>query len=184
MMITLIGLGILAAATAAPGVPQGTEPVVRSVDAVDLERYAGRWFEIARLPNRFQKRCGCCVTASYELRPDGRLTVVNECRGEGDRAIRAEGEARLADPDGPSSRLKVRFAPGFLSFLPFVWGDYWILELAPDYGHVLIGEPKRKYLWILAREPALPDEVYERLLGEAESMGYDISKVERTAQAE
>jgi apolipoprotein D and lipocalin family protein len=159
--------------------PDG-KPEVRAVAAVDLARYAGRWYEIGRLPNRFQRRCACCVTASYALEGDGRISVVNECRaGDGER-IRAAGVARLADRDGPASKLKVRFAPRLLSFLPFVWGDYWVLDLADDYSFALVGEPKRKYLWVLSRTPTLSEERYRALLDAAKSMGYDTDRVVRT----
>ena len=115
-------------------------------DWVDLARYAGHWYEIARLPNRFQEQCAGDVAATYTPRPDGRVTVVNECRKADGQTTRAEGVARRADEKGPASRLKVRFAPAVLSFLPFVWGDYWILELDREYGYAVVGDPSRKYL--------------------------------------
>src|SRR5512138_2451909 len=95
---------------------------LQTQDWIDLPRYMGVWYEIARLPNRFQKQCAGDVRATYSLRADGRVTVVNECRRADGSMARAVGEARRADPVAPASRLKVRFAPGFLSFLPFVWG--------------------------------------------------------------
>src|SRR3982750_3224243 len=98
------------------------------VSNLDLNKYAGRWYEIARLPNRFQEKCAGDVQATYTLRPDGTVSVVNECRTKDRGITRAEGVARRADFAGPASRLKVRFAPAVLSFLPFVWGDYWIVE--------------------------------------------------------
>jgi apolipoprotein D and lipocalin family protein len=153
---------------------------VSVVPSVDLERYAGRWYEIARLPNWFQKKCACCVTATYTVREPGKLSVVNECRMADGRVTRAEGVAKLADPKGPTSKLKVRFAPRILSWLPFVWGDYWILDLAEDYGHVLVGDPGRKYLWILARRPTLPEETYQVLLRKAAAQGFAIARIERT----
>jgi apolipoprotein D and lipocalin family protein len=162
--------------------PTSTGAEVRAVDSLDLEKYAGRFYEIARLPNRFQKRCARNVTATYTLRGDGRVTVVNECETAEGAPLRAEGEARRAHPDRAVAELEVRFAPRFLSFLPFVWGDYWVLELSPDYSLALVGEPKRRYLWVLSRTPRIDDESYQRLLSVAESMGYDTSRVVRTLQ--
>ncbi len=149
-------------------------------DWVDLARYGGRWYEIARLPNRFQEQCAGDVSATYTLRADGRVTVVNECRRRDGRTSRAEGVARRADEKGPASRLKVRFAPAFLSALPFVWGDYWILELDRDYRHALVGDPSRKYLWILSRSPEMEAGEYELLAGAAGRLGFDTSRLLRT----
>jgi apolipoprotein D and lipocalin family protein len=160
---------------------RGAAPV-EVVPAVDLDRYAGLWYEIARLPNRFQDDCACCVTATYTLREDGRLTVVNACRTADGKAKSAEGEAKLAREDGPTSELKVRFAPRFLSFLGFVWGDYWILDLAQDYSHALVGSPDRKYLWVLSREPTLEEGTYTGILEKAASMGFETARVQKTRQ--
>jgi apolipoprotein D and lipocalin family protein len=152
-------------------------------DWVDLARYAGRWYEIARLPNRFQDQCAGDVAATYTLRPDGRVAVVNECRRKDGRTTRAEGMARRADEKGPSSRLKVRFAPAVLSFLPFVWGDYWILELDQDYRHAVVGDPARKYLWILSRSPEMDTATYESLAAAAGRLGFDARRLVRTPQS-
>lgn len=168
------GLVLLTLAAAAP---------LPTVDGVELTRYAGRWYEIARLPNRFQEQCAGDVTATYTLRDDGRVTVVNECRQRDGKTTRASGVARRADEKGPASRLKVRFAPSFLSFLSFVWGDYFILELDPDYRHALVGDPARKYLWILSRTPEMDANTYESLVGTAERLGFDAKQLVRTAQS-
>src|SRR5678815_682161 len=122
---------------------------LRVVPSVDLDRYAGRWYEIARLPNRFQKKCAGEVIAKYTRQSDGNITVLNSCRLKDGSPIQAEGVARLAGNGQPNSVLKVRFAPAFLSFLPQVWGDYQIIALSPDYTHSVVGDPARKYLWIL-----------------------------------
>jgi apolipoprotein D and lipocalin family protein len=149
------------------------------VPDVDLERYAGRWFEIARLPNRFQDECASDVSAVYALRPDGRIDVTNRCLQPDGRVKEAKGIARRVNGQ-PSSVLQVRFAPGWLSFLPNVWGDYQVMELDPDYTHVLIGSPDRKYLWILARTPQLDEPAYQSLLDAATAQGFDTSKMMRT----
>jgi len=152
-------------------------------DWVDLARYAGRWHEIARLPNRFQEQCAGDVAATYTLRPDGRVTVVNECRKTDGQTTRAEGVARRADEKGPASRLRVRFAPAVLSFLPFVWGDYWILELDPEYRYAVVGDPSRKYLWILSRSPVMDAATYESLLSAAGRLGFDTARLVKTPQS-
>ncbi len=152
-------------------------------DWVDLARYAGRWYEIARLPNRFQNQCASDVAATYTLQPDGRVTVVNECRGRDGQTARVEGVARRADDKGPASRLKVRFAPAWLSFLPFVWGDYWILELDHDYRYAAVGDPARKYFWILSRSPEMDAATYESLAAAAGRLGFDAGRLVRTPQS-
>ncbi len=153
---------------------------VQSVATVDLVRYAGRWYEVARFPNRFQKNCARQTTADYSVRPDGDLDVVNTClRADGGRK-QARGRARLARRDGPASQLEVRFAPGFLSWLSVVWGDYWILDLTNDYDAALVGSPDRKYLWVLARRPALDSETYARLVATAAAQGFEVSRLVRS----
>jgi apolipoprotein D and lipocalin family protein len=151
-------------------------------DWVDLARYAGRWYEIARLPNRFQEQCAGDVAATYTLRTDGRVTVVNECRRKDGTLARAEGVARRAEAKGPAARLKVRFAPAFLSFLPLVWGDYWIVELDRDYRYAVVGDPSRRYLWILSRRPEMDEATYASLTDRARALGFDTSRMLRTQQ--
>jgi len=166
---------IVAMFTAQDSVPSQ----VQSVPAVDFQRYAGLWHEIARFPNRFQEKCRAETTALYELLPGDELRVINTCRGAEGQTIRAEGRARLADRRGPTSRLKVRFAPAFLSFLPMVWGDYWILDLTDDYGAALVGSPSREYLWVLSRRPQMEEAIYQRLIATAAAQGFDVSRIVR-----
>lgn len=155
----------------------GKDEPLRVVPSVDLERYSGVWYEIARLPNRFEEKCAGDVTATYSLKSKNRLKVVNQCRKRDGKMSKAEGEAKLKDKDGPNSRLKVRFAPAFLSWLPFVWGDYQIMELAPDYSYALVGDPGRKYLWILARSPELNEATMAKLKQAATDQGFDLSEL-------
>jgi apolipoprotein D and lipocalin family protein len=161
-----------------------SEKPLEVVPSVDLERYCGVWYEIARLPNWFQKDCKGDVTASYTLLEDGEIKVVNRCRDQDGNMKEAEGRARRASDDGPSSKLKVRFAPAFLSFLSFVWGDYWIIDLAPDYSFAVVGEPNRKYLWVLARTPKLDDVTMQAILERVKEKGYDLRDLVRTVQNE
>ena len=174
-----IAAALLAAACAAtsPG-PQAAEPLTL-VDSVDLERYQGLWYEIARLPNDFQDQCRGDVTAEYTLREDGGIRVVNRCRTADDEFDEAEGVARRPDPDRPGA-LEVRFAPGWLSWLPAVWGDYQILALDDEYRWVLVGAPSREYLWILAREPDMRKDRFQSLLDRAASQGFPVEDLRRT----
>lgn len=175
------GLVMLLASLLVRAERKGQVPL-RVVPSVDLSRYTGLWYEIARLPNRFEDKCAGDVTAQYELLGADRLKVINQCRKTDGRMTKAEGLARLAGKKESSSRLKVRFAPGFLSFLPFVWGDYQILEIGPDYSYALVGEPGRKYLWILSRTPQLDERTYQKLTELAASQGFDINRLIRTKQ--
>ncbi len=134
-------------------------------DNVDIERYLGDWYEIARFENRFQEGC-VGVTARYARREDGLISVTNVCRNAaGEVTDTAEGRARLVDRTS-NARLEVSF------FGPF-WGDYWILDLAEDYAWALVGEPSGRYLWILARTPSLPDDVLQARLQTLRDLGYD-----------
>lgn len=151
----------------------------RTVESVDLGRYVGRWFEIARFPNDFQSQCVADVTAIYQSRDDGRLDVINRCRTANGEVDEAVGVARITDPE-TRAKLEVRFAPAFLSFLPFVWGDYWVLALDPDYRWALVGTPDRSYLWILARAPELSDADYQAAVAAASAQGFDVARVVRT----
>jgi apolipoprotein D and lipocalin family protein len=155
---------------------------LRVVPSVDLDRYAGRWYEIARLPNRFQKKCAGEVIADYTRQSDGNITVLNSCRLEDGSQIQAAGVARLAGHGQPNSVLKVRFAPAFLSFLPQVWGDYQIIGLSPDYTVALVGDPGREYLWILSRSLRMDSATYDRMVAEARAQGFATHMLQKTRQ--
>lgn len=154
---------------------------LRAVNGIDLQRYKGEWFEIAKYPNRFQKQCVANTTATYTLKENGRIEVLNECLKKDGTTASAKGEAKVGD-NSNNAKLKVRFAPGFIGFLPFVWANYWVVELAPDYSYAVIGEPKRNYFWILSRTPTMPDGRYREILKRAEAMGFDPTQVEKTPQ--
>ena len=161
--------------------PQGAPPA--TVSSVDLQRYAGRWFEIARFPNRFQRDCTGDVVVFYTVRPDGRLDVDNRCRKADGSTDRAVGVARRPTDGGPNSKLEVRFAPAWLSFLPAVWGDYWILGLDAEYQLAVVGSPDREYLWVLSRNPAPPEADLTRMIEIARDQGFDVKRLERTSQS-
>ena len=150
---------------------------MRVVPSVDLARYAGKWYEIARLPNRFQRDCAADVTATYALRPDGKITVINECRTSEGKEKSATGTARLASEKGPNTKLKVTF------FWPFS-GNYWIIDLDTDYRWAVVGEPDRKYLWILSRDPRMDEELYRQILDRAQQQDYDVTRLIKTKQTQ
>lgn len=154
-----------------------------TIPALALPRYMGRWHEIARFPNGFQKKCVAAATADYTLRPDGRVQVVNRCRTADGSVSTAVAEGRRVGPEG-SAKLDVRFAPAWLSFLPFVWGKYWVVDLDPGYRLAAVGEPGRDYLWILARTPAIARADYEALLARLAAKGFDVTKLEVTGAIE
>ena len=145
------------------------------VPEVDLDRYAGQWHEIARYPNYFERMCARDVTANYTRNADGTINVVNACRKEDGSMQSATALARVVAP----AKLEVRFAPAWLGFLPFVWGNYWVIELAPDYSYAVVGEPSREYLWILARAPEMDDATYARITAGLPALGYDAAKLVR-----
>lgn len=176
MRALLLSAAGVAAVIATVSATQPDRPPLRVVAEVDYARYAGRWYEIARLPNRFEKNCLGNITATYAMRPDGRIDVTNRCLEEGGRVNVAKGIARRAKGEPPSV-LEVRFAPRWLSFLPMVWGDYRIIALAPDYTHTLIGSSNREYLWVLARSPRLDPAVYRTLLDAAKAQGFETSRM-------
>ena len=149
---------------------------------VDLKQYAGTWYEQARLPNRFQKDCAGDVRADYVLQQDGTIGVTNQCRTPDGQTKMAQAEGRLApqfDPPDPA-RLEVRFAPKWLSWLPLVWGDYWIIRIEGDYRYSLVGTPNREYLWVLSRDRQADAEQVNRLLDQARTLGFDVDEVMRT----
>jgi apolipoprotein D and lipocalin family protein len=154
---------------------------VRTVPVVDLNRYAGDWFEVARFPNRFQRQCTGDVRATYARRADGRVDVVNRCRTAAGET-EARGVARIVD-EQTFAKLKVRFAPAWLSWLPAVWGDYWVIGLAPDYTWAVVGDPGRDYLWILARVPRLDDASLAVARGIARDNGFDVERLVPTSQS-
>jgi apolipoprotein D and lipocalin family protein len=148
-------------------------PPLEVVPSVDLSRYVGTWYEIAKYPNRFQRGC-VGATAEYTLAPDGkRVEVVNRCReidSGKEKSIR--GKARVVDP-ATNAKLSVTF------FWPFS-GDYWILAVGEEYEYAVVGTPDRKYLWFLARTPAIGDDLYSRLVDLARERGFDPARIERT----
>ncbi|SFM91290.1 lipocalin family protein [Thermodesulforhabdus norvegica] len=150
-----------------------------TVTFVDLVKYAGTWYEIARLPNRFQRKCARNTTAEYRVRADGKIAVINRCMTDSGRWIEARGVARVVDAT-TNAKLKVSFVR-LLGFQLF-WGDYWIIGLADDYSWAVVGVPGRKYGWILSREPHLDRKIFRELHALLQQRGYDPRQFERTPQ--
>lgn len=150
-------------------------PPPRTVDHVDVQKYMGTWYEIARLP--FWRQDGChATTASYRIREDGNVDVLNQCRdGAFDGKLqKAKGTAYVVDKT-TNARLEVEF------FWPFR-GDYWVLELGQDYEYAVVGTPNYTYLWILSRTPVMDDTVYQGIADRMKVAGYDTDKLIKTPQ--
>lgn len=147
----------------------------RPASTVDLRRYAGQWHEIAHLPMFFQRKCVDNITATYTPNPDGTITVLNACRCKDGSMEASEGVARKVS--GQPGALKVRFAPAWLSRIPAVWADYWIVELDPDYQWAVVGGPSRKYMWVLSRKPSMDRQLFEQIKNRARQRGYAVDKL-------
>jgi apolipoprotein D and lipocalin family protein len=150
-------------------------PPLTTVAHVDLDRYLGRWYDIASFPQRFQRGC-TATTATYTRRTDGQIDVLNRCRRgspEGEESS-ATGRARVVDR-ATNAKLEVSF------FRPF-WGDYWILDLGRDYEFAVVGHPSRDYLWILSRTPTMAAEVYAGIIARLRAQRYDVERLRKTLQ--
>jgi apolipoprotein D and lipocalin family protein len=167
-----------------PFAAQSGSAPLRVIDSVELTRYAGRWYEAARLPNKFQDHCAGDVVVHYAPRSDGRIDVVNRCRTFTGKVDQARGVARKAGDGTSTARLEVRFAPAILSFLRAVWGDYWIIGLGPEYTWAVVGTPNREYLWILSRTPEMSEASYARALEIARGNGFDVTRVVKTTNSD
>ncbi|MDQ2823662.1 MAG: lipocalin family protein [Pseudomonadota bacterium] len=154
-----------------------------TVPTLDTTRYLGTWYEIAKYPNFFQRKCLANTVANYTAQPDGTIRVDNRCTQEGNKVASVVGAAR--QPGGAGSpKLEVRFAPSWLSVLPFVWANYWVIDLDPDYTLAAVSEPNMEYLWILSRTSKVDPEAYAALLKRLTAQGFDTSKLVVTKQAD
>lgn len=174
----LLAAGINANAATVPA--QARAPLA-TIASLDVPRYMGTWYEIAKFDNRFQRKCVGFTTASYSALPDGTLKVVNRCRTADGGTEEAVGAARQVG-NATSPKLKVRFAPAILSFLPMVWGDYWVVDLDANYQLAAVSEEKREYLWILSRTPKVDKAAYDALVARLAAQGLDVSKLVPTPQ--
>lgn len=154
---------------------QCTSQTLETVAEVDLEKYAGTWYEIASFPQRFQKGCHC-TTATYTKSDKDYIIVENRCRKDSvnGKESSIKGKAFI-DPGTGNAKLKVQF------FWPFK-GKYWIIDLADDYSYAVVGHPNRKYLWILSRTPKMDKNTYEEIVSRIKEKQFDITKLQKTVQ--
>lgn len=155
------------------------------VQSIDLARYQGVWYQLALYPNRFQKMCASNTRATYATQSGGTVRVTNQCRTAEGKDVQAEGQARparaatLKEGKLMPPLLEVRFAPEWLSWLPFVWGNYWVIQLDADYRYAVVGEPSREYLWVLARETQLSASDWLGIETRLKEQGYDPARLVR-----
>lgn len=174
-MRRLLWLGVVLISGCATTTSRLGLPPLQTVPKVDLQRYLGTWYELASFPQSFQKGC-TGSTANYSLLPDGDVQVVNRCRLnalDGEEKV-ATGRARVVDQD-TNAKLEVSF------FRPF-WGDYWVIQLDPEYQYAVVGHPGRDYLWILSRTPTVDEAVYEGIVAKLKADGYPLDRLVRTQQ--
>jgi len=160
---------------------EATPAPLESIASLDVPRYMGTWYEVAKYPNWFQKRCISNTSATYAIEPNGMLQVLNRCQKEDGSMSEALGAARQVG-DATSPKLEVRFAPAWLSFLPFVWGNYWVIDLDPQYQLAAVSEPSRKYLWILSRTQTVEPKAYDALLQRLKQKGFNLDAIEISKQ--
>ena len=173
-------IAIASCSASAPAFAQSA-PTLPTVASVDLNRYIGTWYEIAKLPNFFQRQCLGDVSARYRQLEGGDVEVLNRCRTSASGEPRYDsvtGVAKVTDPS--NAKLRVTFLPASLRWLPVGWGDYQVIELDADYRWAVVGEPRREYLWVLSRTPTLPPGVYESLMKRAAELGFPVDKVVKT----
>jgi len=179
-LATIVGFSIVFLISCAS--PQNNDlPPLTTVDQVDLNRYAGLWHEIAKIPNSFQDHCAYGTTAAYRLQKDGNIQVINKCNDENGEADIADGVANVVDKK-TNAKLEVSFV-SFLGIRPF-WGDYWIIGLDEDYQWAVIGTPNRKYGWILSRTASLPDETMQKIFSILKEQYYNPDDFELSEQKE
>jgi apolipoprotein D and lipocalin family protein len=202
------GANAAAASTANPSATAGAasnRPPSLVAVPVDWGKYIGTWYQVALYPNRFQAQCAKDTTATYRSLPGGDIEVVNTCRMANGQLTSVNGTARYrqkpADPSpantatAPSNtpaaaptatapaQLEVRFAPAWLSWLPLVWGDYWVVDIAPDYRWAIVSEPKREYLWVLSRTPALSPTDEQTVQQFLQKNGFDLARLQAHAHS-
>jgi apolipoprotein D and lipocalin family protein len=151
----------------------------QTVKSVDLKRYVGTWYEIAKIPNRFQSDCDKNTTATYSIREDGKIAVLNKCIEKDGSVNDAKGVAVIADKK-TNAKLEVSFVS--ILGINLFWGDYWIIGLDNNYKYAVVGHPERKYGWILCREPKMPEEDLKKVYALLKEQGYDTTKFVMTKQ--
>lgn len=167
----------------AAGAQVQSPPSLTTIASLDVPRYMGTWYEIAKYPNRFQKKCVADTSADYELQANGSVQVTNRCRLDSGSIDEAIGEARQIGAS-TSPKLEVRFAPAWLSMFGFVWGYYWVVDLDDGYQLAAVSEPKREYLWVLSRTPKVDPDTYDALMARLKAQGFDLGRLELTKHRE
>jgi len=172
LSILSLTLGIWNSSKAIFPAPAGRR--LETVTHVDLGRYIGKWYEIARYPNRFEKSCDRSVAAEYATQPNGKISVLNSCLRPDGKEKKSKGTAKVVDKS-TNAKLSVTF------WWPFS-GKYWVIDLGSNYEYAVVGEPSRKYLWILSRAASMPEDKYREITAGLAAKGYDASKLVRTKQ--
>ena len=180
LALTVLPLTSIKLAAQTTATPQAL-PAVATIASLDVPRYMGTWYEIAKFPNRFQAKCVANTRARYLVQTDGTLQVLNSCTVADGSTIDALGLAKQVGA-ATSPKLEVRFAPAWLSWLPMVWGDYWVIDLDADYQLAAVSDAKREYLWVLSRTPQVNAKAYDNLLERLKAQHFDVKKLEPTPQ--
>ncbi|AJC20463.1 lipocalin family protein [Pandoraea pulmonicola] len=178
----MLGLSVVAAVAWAQSGQESLTTRVRPVQKIDKERYVGTWYEIARYPNFFERKCVSDVTAEYVALSDGKIAVTNKCRKEDGTWVSDGGLARTDGQGTGTARFKVTFAPDWLRWIPWLWANYWVIVLDGDYQHAAVGEPGREYLWILSRTPTMDENALNQMRAQLRKQGYDTDKLVLTPQ--
>ncbi len=178
-LVTLAAVALLTTSCSTAPTPSADVRPLNSISTLELNRYLGTWYEIAKYPNRFQAMCKSNTTAQYALLPEGGINVLNSCTDDKGLTTQANGAARIkAQP----SQLEVSFAPTWTRWLPLVWANYWVVALDANYRWVLISEPNRQYAWVLAREKKLSDTDWVAVKAAVDSAALDLKRLELTIQ--
>ena len=182
MVLVLAALSLTSLKLAAQTSPSPQAlPAVTTIASLDVPRYMGTWYEIAKFPNRFQAKCVANTRARYLAQTDGSVQVLNSCTTADGSTIDALGKA-IQVGAMTSPKLQVRFAPAWLSWLPMVWGDYWVIDLDADYQLAAVSDAKREYLWVLSRTPQANAKAYDALLDRLKAQHFDVKNLEPTPQ--
>lgn len=184
----VIGAALVTGTVASTAQAAAKPAALQAVPSVDLSRYQGLWYQIAYYPTVFQKQCVSNTTAEYTPGAKGQITVTNTCKTADGSLSTAVGAARIKKPGlfsreaATNAKLEVRFAPEALAWLPLVWAPYWVIQLPDDYRYAVVGEPNRKFLWILSRAPKLSEADRATINATLQQQGYDVSKLQEEPQ--
>lgn len=179
-LVFLIAMSVLILVSCASSQEKDLPPL-KTVRQVDLKKYVGLWYEIAKIPNSFQDQCAYGTTAEYKLEKDGDIQVINKCYDENGEPDIADGVANVVDKN-TNAKLEVSFV-SFLGIRPF-WGDYWIIGLDENYQWAVVGTPSRKYGWILSRTPSLQEETMQKIFSILREQDYNPEDFEMSKQKE